>query len=345
MDDSKKQKRLRASLKNLENDVEFHKQKQLDQYLEDTRKNIDIVHYSFLPQSRSHFKQHSFDVYEDEVVTTAKSRITRGTSRRHPKHQQPQPAYSETEKEDMQREITLLSIQLNDAASRKSSRRTLRSRSSRKGGTDYPDGATGTRMTTASSFSAPIPSEQIPTQEKLNARLSQRKLERGYNDSWKIPNNKDFTGIWGSRRLYLQKLSSNMFGNNSGDYRSLDSRCHGIRHGIASAPPQFFARENTFSTITPRTKPPATAATRPMTRKPTAPPQTRGKLVILRDTTLNKIPYATKMTLEEIALPSSPVRRSKRVTYLTHDYRDTSPFEGHGTKIPENARGVYIMAN
>ena len=81
------------------------------------------------------------------------------------------------------------------AASRKSSRRTLRSRSSRKGGTDYPDGATGTRMTTASSFSAPIPSEQIPTQEKLNARLSQRKLERGYNDSWKIPNNKDFTGL------------------------------------------------------------------------------------------------------------------------------------------------------
>lgn len=324
----KPKSRLRGPLRNLEDDVEAQKKKQLDQYLEDTRKNIDIVHYSILPQSRSHFKRHNFDVYEDEY-TKQQPKITRG-SRRQPKTPKT-PAYTEAERQDMQREITLLSIQLNEGASRKSSRRALRSRSSRKGGIngggDQADGG-GSRMATASSFSAALPTEQIPTQEKLIARLTQRKAERGLNDLSKIPNRKDLTGIWGSRRLYLQKLGSKMFGDESGNYRSLNSRCNGIRQGIASAPPQFFARESTFSTITPRAKPPATAAaTRPLTRKPTAPPPpTRGKLVILRDTTMiNQTPVATKMTLEDIALPPSPHKRNRKVTYRMQDCRDSSP--------------------
>ena len=86
-------KKYLTALKLLNTEFETHRQRHLDQYLDDTRKNIDIVHHSFLPQSRSHFKQHTFDVYNDDIL-----------DRRRP--------YSEKERQEMQREVTLLSIQL-----------------------------------------------------------------------------------------------------------------------------------------------------------------------------------------------------------------------------------------
>ena len=129
--------------------------------------------------------------------------------------------------------------------------------------------------------------------------------------------------------------------------RSLESRSQGIRQGIASAPPQYFARENTFSTMTGRDHTPATAATRPMTQKHTAPP-TRGKLIILRDHALERTtPYATKLTLEDITLPKSEHRkgRNKRVRYQLNTYGQSNPFIGHLTG-PETSspRASHMIA-
>ena len=107
--------RMKGSFKQFQDEEEFYKKQQLDQYLEDTRKNIEIVHYSFLPQSRSHFKQHTLDVYYDESLTKTPAVKSRGVSRRGTQVVPPVvPKYTDDERADMEREVALLSIQLSE---------------------------------------------------------------------------------------------------------------------------------------------------------------------------------------------------------------------------------------